>query len=82
MSGLELAEALERAGVVVLKGSALGDTEHVRATLKSIAGADRLHYALNQISLSSGKRRTTVNGLAAAPRPAWVIDGTLEASVA
>jgi len=53
MSGLELAQSLKRAGVVVLPGSAFGDSEHVRATLKSAAGTDRLLYALNQISVSA-----------------------------
>jgi len=53
MSGPELAESLKRAGVVVFPGSAFGDTEHVRATLKSAAGTDRLLYALNQIWVSS-----------------------------
>jgi histidinol-phosphate aminotransferase len=82
MSDLELAEALQRSGVIVFPGSALGDTEHVRATLKSVAGTDRLLYALSQISVSSDERRTTVNGTAAEARPARVVDAMLEASAA
>lgn len=82
MSGMELAEALRRAGVVVFPGSALGDTEHVRATLKSSAGTDRLLAVLNQISVSSNERRPTANGLGAGPRPTWVVDASLQASAA
>jgi histidinol-phosphate aminotransferase len=41
MTSMQLAAALQRAGVVVFPGSVLGDAEHVRISLKSTAATDR-----------------------------------------
>jgi histidinol-phosphate aminotransferase len=79
-SGLELAEALQRAGVLVFPGSALGDGDHVRATLKSVAGTDRLLSVLKEISASSDGQRA-VDALAR-PRSTWVAGADLQASAA
>jgi histidinol-phosphate aminotransferase len=49
MTSLELADAFQRAGVIVFPGSALGDAEHVRVTLKSAAATDRLLAVLGQV---------------------------------
>jgi histidinol-phosphate aminotransferase len=49
MTSMELAAALQRAGVVVFPGSALGDPEHVRVSLKSGAATDRLLSVLADI---------------------------------
>ena len=46
LSGAELAGRLERAGVIVAHGGALGDEEHVRAAIRGGAAADRLLAAL------------------------------------
>ena len=46
MSGAELAGHLERSGVIVAHGGALGDDEHVRAAIRGGAAADRLLTAL------------------------------------
>jgi histidinol-phosphate aminotransferase len=54
MSGNELAAALQRAGVIVFPGSALGDADHVRVSLKSVAGTDRLLSALSGLSVDAG----------------------------
>jgi histidinol-phosphate aminotransferase len=80
MSGLEFAEALQRAGVVVFPGSALGDGNHVRATLTSVAGTDRLLAVLKEISASSNDQRPA-DGLAR-PRSTLVVGADLQASAA
>jgi histidinol-phosphate aminotransferase len=46
LSGLELAERLRRAGVIVAPGAAVGADAHVRATIQSRAASDRLLEAL------------------------------------
>jgi histidinol-phosphate aminotransferase len=46
LSGAELAGRLERSGVIVAHGGALGDEEHVRAAIRGGAAADRLLTAL------------------------------------
>jgi histidinol-phosphate aminotransferase len=50
MSSIELASAFQRAGVVVFPGSALGDPEHVRVSLKSAAATDRFLTVLAEIA--------------------------------
>jgi histidinol-phosphate aminotransferase len=82
MSGMELAEALRRGGVIVFPGTALGDAEHVRATLKSAAGTDRLLFVLNQISTLPDSHGPAVGDLTARPRPEWVVESALQASAA
>jgi histidinol-phosphate aminotransferase len=42
LSGAELAGRLERSGVIVAHGGALGDEDHVRAAIRGGAAADRL----------------------------------------
>jgi histidinol-phosphate aminotransferase len=49
MTSMQLAAAFERAGVVVFPGSMLGDGEHVRVSLKSALGTDRLLTVLGEI---------------------------------
>jgi histidinol-phosphate aminotransferase len=73
MTGMELAEVLQRAGVLVFPGSALGDSEHVRATLKSSAGTDRLLTVLSELSVSSVGHRATANDAAARSRATRVL---------
>src|SRR3954452_4070553 len=46
LSGAELAGRLERSGVIVAHGGALGDEDHVRAAIRGGAAADRLLSAL------------------------------------
>src|SRR4051794_26834395 len=46
LSGAELAGRLERSGVIVAHGGALGDDEHVRAAIRGGAAAERLLSAL------------------------------------
>jgi histidinol-phosphate aminotransferase len=46
LTGAELAGRLERAGVLVAHGGALGDEEHVRAAIRGGAAAERLLTAL------------------------------------
>jgi histidinol-phosphate aminotransferase len=46
LSGGELAAQLERAGVLVASGHALGDEDHVRAAIRGGAAAERLLSAL------------------------------------
>jgi histidinol-phosphate aminotransferase len=46
LSGAELAGRMERSGVIVAHGGALGDEEHVRAAIRGGAAADRLLSAL------------------------------------
>jgi histidinol-phosphate aminotransferase len=53
MSGLELAAALQRGGVIVFPGSMLGDAEHVRATFKNAAATDRLITVMSQIAATA-----------------------------
>jgi histidinol-phosphate aminotransferase len=48
MSGAELAGRLERAGVLVAAGGPLGADDHVRASIRGAAAADRLLSALTQ----------------------------------
>jgi histidinol-phosphate aminotransferase len=48
LSGAELAARLERGGVIVAPGGALGDDEHVRASIRGAAAADRLLSALEE----------------------------------
>jgi histidinol-phosphate aminotransferase len=50
MTGLQLAAAFQRAGVVVFPGSVLGDGEHVRIALKSAPATDRLLTVLAEIA--------------------------------
>jgi histidinol-phosphate aminotransferase len=49
MSSMELAETLQRAGVVVFPGSVLGDAHHVRVSLKSTLAMDRLLAVLGEV---------------------------------
>jgi histidinol-phosphate aminotransferase len=53
MTSLQLAAAFQRAGVVVFPGSALGDAEHVRISLKSGVATDRLLAVLAEIAAST-----------------------------
>src|SRR5690349_16441568 len=46
LSGAELAGRLERKGVIVAHGGALGEEDHVRAAIREAAAADRLLTAL------------------------------------
>src|SRR4051812_15355814 len=46
LSGAELAGRLERSGVIVAHGGALGDDDHVRAAIRGGAAAERLLSAL------------------------------------
>jgi histidinol-phosphate aminotransferase len=50
MTSLQLAAAFQRAGVIVFPGSALGDPDHVRITLKSAPATDRLLAVLSEIA--------------------------------
>ena len=50
MTSMQLAAAFQRAGVVVFPGSALGDAEHVRISLKSAAATDRLLAVLPEVA--------------------------------
>jgi histidinol-phosphate aminotransferase len=49
-TSMQLAAAFERAGVIVFPGSALGDGEHVRVSLKSAQATDRLLAVLADIT--------------------------------
>jgi histidinol-phosphate aminotransferase len=53
MSSMQLAAALQRAGVVVFPGSALGDADHVRVSLKSALATDRLLTVLPEIAAAT-----------------------------
>jgi histidinol-phosphate aminotransferase len=53
MTSLELAAAFQRAGVVVFPGSALGDAEHVRVSLKSDLATERLLAVLAEIAAAT-----------------------------
>ena len=53
MTSLQLAAAFQRAGVVVFPGSALGDGEHVRISLKSGLATDRLLAVLAEIAAAT-----------------------------
>jgi histidinol-phosphate/aromatic aminotransferase/cobyric acid decarboxylase-like protein len=46
LTGAELAGRMERAGVIVAHGGALGDEDHVRAAIRGGAAAERLLSAL------------------------------------
>jgi histidinol-phosphate aminotransferase len=46
LTGAELAGRIERAGVIVAHGGALGDDDHVRAAIRGGAAAERLLSAL------------------------------------
>lgn len=48
LSGSELAARLDRAGVVVAAGTAVGDDHHVRAAIRGPAATERLLSALTQ----------------------------------
>lgn len=48
MTGLELAARLKRSSVIVAAGEALGDSEHVRAAVRSEAAMNRLIAALER----------------------------------
>jgi histidinol-phosphate aminotransferase len=50
MTSQQLASALQRAGVIAFPGSALGDADHVRITLKSARATDRLVTALTEVA--------------------------------
>jgi histidinol-phosphate aminotransferase len=54
MTSLQLAAAFQRAGVIVFPGSALGDAEHVRVSLKSALATDRLLDVLPEIAVGTG----------------------------
>ena len=80
ISDVEFAEALRRAGVVVFPGAALGARNHVRATLKSVAGTDRLLSVLKEISASSNGQRAA-DGMTRSGST-WVVGADLQASAA
>jgi histidinol-phosphate aminotransferase len=82
MSGNELAAALQRGGVVVFPGSGLGDADHVRVSLKSAAGTDRMLSVLSGLSASADGHPATADDMAARTRAAWVVGADLEASAA
>jgi histidinol-phosphate aminotransferase len=82
MSGNELAAALQRGGVVVFPGSALGDADHVRVSLKSVAATDRLLSVLSGLSASANGHPATVYDTSAGTRAAWVVGSDLQASAA
>jgi histidinol-phosphate/aromatic aminotransferase/cobyric acid decarboxylase-like protein len=46
LTGAELAGRLERSGVIVASGHALGDEDHVRVAIRGAAAAERLLSAL------------------------------------
>ncbi len=48
MSGIELAHHLRKEGVLVAPGGPLGADDHVRATVRNSAAADRLLAALEK----------------------------------
>jgi histidinol-phosphate aminotransferase len=50
MTSMELAAAFQRAGVIVFPGSALGDPEHVRVSIKSAPATDRFLAVLSEIA--------------------------------
>jgi len=50
VGNVELAERLRRFGVLVWPGTAVGDSEHVRAAVQSAAASDRLLDALGRAS--------------------------------
>jgi histidinol-phosphate aminotransferase len=50
LTGAELAGRLERAGVIVAHGGALGDDDHVRAAIRGGAAAERLLSALASVT--------------------------------
>jgi histidinol-phosphate aminotransferase len=82
MSGIELAEALRCAGVIVFPGSALGDADHVRVSLKNAAATDRLLSVLREISASLDSDWSSANGAGAGSGSAWVVGAGVEASAA
>jgi histidinol-phosphate/aromatic aminotransferase/cobyric acid decarboxylase-like protein len=49
MNGAQLAGGLERAGVIVAHGGALGEDEHVRASIRGAAATERLLQALTTV---------------------------------
>jgi histidinol-phosphate aminotransferase len=53
MSSMQLAAALQRHGVVVFPGSALGDPEHVRVSFKSALATDRLLAVLPEVAAAT-----------------------------
>jgi histidinol-phosphate aminotransferase len=53
MTSLQLAAAFQRAGVVVFPGSALGDAEHVRISLKSGLATDHLLAVLAEVAAAT-----------------------------
>jgi histidinol-phosphate aminotransferase len=50
MTSPELAAAFQRVGVIVFPGSALGDADHVRVSLKSTRATDRFLTVLAEIA--------------------------------
>jgi histidinol-phosphate aminotransferase len=50
MPSMELAAAFQRAGVVVFPGSALGDADHVRVSIRSAAATDRFLAVVSEIA--------------------------------
>jgi histidinol-phosphate aminotransferase len=82
MTGMELAAALQRAGVVVFPGSVLGDEDHVRVTLKSAVATDRLLAVLPGIAAASNGHGSSANGVDVMSRPAAMAYGDLEESAA
>jgi histidinol-phosphate aminotransferase len=55
MTSLQLADAFQRAGVVVFPGSVLGDADHVRVSLKSTPATDRLLDVLAEIAATAAQ---------------------------
>jgi histidinol-phosphate aminotransferase len=53
LNGSELAGRLERAGVIVAHGGALGEDEHVRAAIRGAAATERLLSALASATASN-----------------------------
>jgi len=49
LAGAELAAGLERAGILVAAGDALGEPRHVRIAIRSAAASDRLLNAIDQL---------------------------------
>ena len=54
LTGAELAGRMERAGVIVAHGGALGDDDHVRAAIRGAAASERLLAALGAATGSTG----------------------------
>jgi histidinol-phosphate aminotransferase len=82
MSSMQLAGALQRAGVVVFPGSALGDADHVRVSLKSAPAMDRLLAVLPEIASSSNGHGSRANDTHVVSRSAEVACADLEESAA